>query len=317
MGKSSSELPKIIVIAGPTASGKTALAIEIAKRFNGEVISADSRMVYRRMDIGTAKPAGEKAPDAVSWKLGQGVPLMVDGVVHWGIDLVNPDEDFSVAEFKRYADERIADILSRGRLPILAGGTGLWIKAVIDNLDIPEVPPNEALRTALEARSPGDLFAEYKRLDPEGAEVIDRHNKRRLVRALEVTKTTGQPFSALQKKGEPKYDALQAGPEVPREELNRRIDDRVDEMIGRGLVNEVRALREAYGCDMYAMSGIGYRQVCAFLEGQRSLADAIEDIKRDTRAYAKRQMTWFKRDTRIKWVSTPAEAVSIVDNFLK
>ena len=239
--------------------------------------------------------------------------LMVEGVPHWGIDLVNPNEPFSVAEYKSYAINKTNEILGRGKLPILVGGTGLWLKAVIDNLDLTSTPSDETLRAKLEARGLGDLFHEFKQLDPEGAQLIDKQNKRRVVRALEVTLLTGKPWSEQQTVGERMYDVLQIGLSVSREELNERIENRVDEMMARGLVDEVRRLRDQVGCEVESMTGIGYRQICAFLSGEQKLQDAIEDVKKDTRAYAKRQMTWFKRDARIVWVQ-PGESV---DDFVK
>lgn len=300
---------KLLVIVGPTASGKTALGIELAKRFNGEVISVDSRLVYRGMDIGTAKPEGvwsEASIERGSIKqlFGTRQTFLVEGVPHWGIDLVDPDEEYSVAQFKKYADEKIAEITKRGKLPILVGGTGLWVRAVVDDLNLTETPPNPELRAKLEARHLDDLYAEYKRLDPEGAEVIDRDNKRRVVRALEVTLATGKPFSEQLRRGVGKYDVFQIGLLVERETLNERINLRVEEMIANGLVNEVRKLRDAFGCDTESMTSIGYRQICRFLEANSSLADAIEETKKATRAYAKRQMTWFRRDERINWIPT-------------
>ncbi len=270
---------KIIVVVGPTASGKTQLGIDLAKKFNGEVISVDSRQIYRGMDVGTAKTKGT-----------------------WGLDLVNPDEEYSVSDFKKYADAKIIEISDRGKLPILVGGTGLWVRAVIDNLNLTETPPNRELRTVLEQRDLNDLNAEYKRLDPAGAQVIDQDNKRRVVRALEVTLVTGKPFSAQLERGESNYDLCEIGILVDREVLNERINNRVEEMIARGLIEEVRCLRDRYGCDIDAMTGIGYRQVCAFLEGKCSVDDAIEETKKATRAYAKRQMTWFRRDPRVNWI---------------
>ncbi len=340
---------RILVIVGPTASGKTQLGIDLAKRFDGEVISVDSRLVYKGMDVGTAKPEGEWVEasierGSITQLFGTRRTFLVDGVPHWGIDLVEPNEEYSVAEFRKYADAKIADILKRGKLPILVGGTGLWVRAVVDNLNLTETPPNKELREKLEARPLDDLFAEYKRLDPDGAEVIDRDNKRRVVRALEVTLATGKPFSAQIRRGAGTYDPLEIGLLVERDELNERINMRVEGMVANGLVNEVRRLRDAYGCDTEAMTGIGYRQICRWLDsamgaeeqGSRrperseddgmfrsrgpmaggSLADAVEETKKATRAYAKRQMTWFKRDDRIQWIRSSEEAFGLVTRFL-
>ncbi|MBU0646311.1 tRNA (adenosine(37)-N6)-dimethylallyltransferase MiaA [Patescibacteria group bacterium] len=315
-----SKLPKIIAIVGPTAAGKTGLGIAIAKKFGGEVISVDSRQIYKGMDVGTAKVEGEWNQGQVKGQIGalfgESKYLVVDGIPHWGIDLVNPDQEYSAADFKRYAEEKIQEILKRGKLPILAGGTGMWLSAVIDNMSLTEVPPDPELRAELEKRTLGDLFHEFKQLDPEGAEVIDKQNKRRLVRALEVCKKTGRPFSRQMIKGEFKYDVLQIGVQADRESLNERINNRVEEMIARGLVNEVRGLKEKYGCEIPSMSGIGYRQICKFLDGEVSLKEAIEEIKKDTRNYAKRQMTWFKRDERIKWVADQEQAIGLVNKFM-
>jgi len=306
-------LNKMIVIIGPTASGKTGLGIEIAKKFDGEVISVDSRQVYRGMDIGTAK-VGE---DQKVGKVGDDRDgKTVDGILHWGIDLVDPDKDFSVSDFKKYTELKIDEIFQRKHIPILVGGTGLWVSALINNFDLTNTPADFKLRAELESRSLDDLFAEYKQLDPEGAEVIDKDNKRRVVRALEVTKLSGKPFFKQQTKGNPKYGVLQIGLLVDRQELNTRIDQRVDEMVVAGLVKEVRELQEKYGCDIYSMSGIGYRQICTFLKGDSSLDEAIEEIKKVTRHYAKRQMTWFNRDKRIKWIKNSSEAFPLISDFL-
>ncbi len=316
-------LPKIIVIVGATASGKTGLGIRVAREIGGEVISVDSRQVYRGMDVGTAKPGGSQvrrvagSQESIHQLFEREVHLEVDGVRHWGIDLVDPDEEYSVADFKAYAEQKIKEIRQRGCVPVLVGGTGMWIWAVIDNLLLTETPSDPKLRAELDARHIDDLYAEYKRLDPEGAETIDRENKRRVVRALEVTQLTGKPFSQQLTRGPQKYDVLQIGLRVEREELNRRIDDRVDAMVATGLVNEVRRLRDAYGCNIESMTGIGYRQVCRFLEGKQSLAEAIEDVKRDTRRYAKRQGTWFKRDPRIHWVTSEKEAMKAIIPFVE
>jgi tRNA dimethylallyltransferase len=315
-------LPKMIAIVGPTASGKTQLGIEIAKRWQGEVISVDSRQVYRGMDVGTAKPQGEWIESAIEkggsidQLFGARKTFFVDGVVHWGIDVADPDESYSAADFKAYAMNKIADLSSRGKLPVLVGGTGFWLKAVIDNLDLAFTPSDEKLRAELEVRPLGDLFHEFKQLDPEGAQLIDKHNKRRVVRALEVSKRTGKPWSQVQTAGERLYDVLQIGLSVEREELNERINARVDEMVAHGLIDEVRRLRDRYGCEVESMTSIGYQDVCTFFLGRENLSEVLKQMKQATRQYARRQMTWFKRDQRIVWVK-PGESVDrLVENFL-
>ncbi|MFH1631400.1 MAG: tRNA (adenosine(37)-N6)-dimethylallyltransferase MiaA [bacterium] len=316
--------PKIIAIVAPTASGKTELAIVLAKQFSGEVISTDSRTVYRGMDIGTAKPGvdSRQHPVASSWpkkieELFSDKPYMVEGVPHWGFDIADPDEEFTVADFKSYADGKIADILDRGKLPILAGGTGLYTGAVVDNMSFTQAPPDNDLRDELEVLSNDQLVDRLAKADPAAANQIDAANRRRVVRAIEVVETTGKPLADQQTKGEAKYDALILGIEFDRDVLYERIDLRVDQMIAGGLVDEVRALRDKYGCDVNAMTGIGYRQICLFLEGYIKLNDAIDLIKRDTRHFAKRQITWFKRDERINWVEKADDAIELVEEFLK
>ena len=314
---------KIIAVVGPTAAGKTSLGIAIAKAFDGEVISVDSRQIYRGMDIGTAKEPGEwveseiEKGGSIEQLYGSRKRLVIEEVVHWGIDIADPDEAYSAAEFKEYAEQTIEEIIARDHVPILVGGTGFWLKAIVENLDLGSVAADEELRAELEARPLGDLFAEYKRLDPVGAQTIDRENKRRVVRALEVTRLTGKPFSELQTSGEQNYEVLELGITHDREVLNERINARVDQMIAEGLVDEVRGLREKYGCETESMTGIGYRQICRFLNGKDTLKEAIEEIKKDTRRYAKRQMTWFKRNEKIKWVKNTQEAIEITSNFLK
>jgi len=313
-------LPKIIAVVGPTAAGKTSLGIAIAKHVDGEVISVDSRQVYKEMDIGTAKVEGEwkrvETDGGIEQLFQDHKALFVDGVPHWGIDLVVPNEPFSVADVQAYAEQKIDAILARGRVPILVGGTGFWIKAVIDRLNLAQAAPDEALREDLAQRSVMELFKKYQELDPEGAKGIDTENKRKLVRALEVTMTTGEPFSGRQKTLPSKYNVTQIGVEVPRDALYERINERVDAMIACGLIDEVRALRDKYGCDTEAMTGIGYRQICQFLEGEIDLKEAIRIIKRDTRHYAKRQLTWFGGDERINWVESEERAKRVVDAFL-
>jgi tRNA dimethylallyltransferase len=331
--------PKIIAVVGPTAAGKSSLAIEIAKKFsakggsafggNGEILCVDSRTVYRGMDVGTAKPPPPPPTPPPGWEVGvrangfgpvlgiKGLRdfdrfLVSDGVKHFGLDLVEPNEEMNGALFKEYADKVISDIVSRGKLPVLVGGTGLWFDMIVDNLDMPEVEPDLVLRAELEQRSEDDLFAEFVELDPVGAEVIDRKNKRRLIRALEVCKKTGRPFSELRKKGEPKYDALWLGVDCPIPILNERIDRRVNEMIKNGLIDEVKNLMGKFGSNVYAMSGIGYGEICKYFHRRGEWSFAPEDItniaaeiKLNTKHYAKRQRTWFKKDKKINWLASP------------
>jgi len=330
------QLPKIIVILGPTASGKTEWGIKVAKKFNGEIISADSRQVYKGMDIGTAKPDGVKSSKLKVIKSGERnvgcglqplppTPLLaegdntiyvVDGVPHHLMDIVEPDEEFTLADFKQRAMVVIDDILKRGRLPIVVGGTGLYIQALVDNLDIPKVAPNLKLRADLEKKSLSELVEMLKNIDPESAQKIDLHNPRRVLRALEVALDSGESFARQQKKGPDLYDALQIGISLPREELYSRINARVDKQMADGLLEETKKLAKKFDWRLPSMSGIGYKQIGYFLRGEMSLVAAIEILKRDTRHYAKRQMTWFKRDKLINWINDEIQVEELVKFFL-
>lgn len=281
---------KILVIVGPTASGKTALAISLAKKFNGEIISADSRTVYRGMDIGTAKST----------------------YPHHLIDVVNPDEEFTVVDWKKLAEEAIDDIVRRGKLPIVVGGTGLYVQALVDNLQIPAVSGAKKLRESFEKKSLDELVRLLRSTDPDAVRRVDLKNKRRVIRALEVATFTGESFWGQRKKGAPKYDALILGVDVPRAELYRRIDERVDEQIASGFVEEVRGLLRIYKPDLPAMSGIGYGEIASYLAGKMTLPEAVERFKFRVHAYARRQMTWFRRDKRIHWIKKIDEAQALV-----
>jgi tRNA dimethylallyltransferase len=298
--------PKIIAIVGPTASGKTEMSLALAEKFNGEIVNADSRQVYRGMDIGTAK---EKPDDEKS-------DYFVRGIRHHLIDIVNPNEEFTLAHYKKFAFEAIDDILSRGKLPIVVGGTGLYVRTIVDNPDIPAVAPDLKLRVELEKKNLSELSAMLKKIDPKTAEKIDMKNPRRVIRAIEVA-MSGESFLDLQNKFNPRYNALQIGMSVEREELNKRINARVDKQIEDGLAEEVKKLAQKYDWKLPAMSGIGYKQVGLYLRGEIFLPEAIEMIKRDTRRYAKRQMTWFQKDERIKWVKDAEEAEELVKKFVK
>ncbi len=299
-----STLPKLIVILGPTASGKTDVSLKSAKKFGGEIVNADSRQIYKGMDIGTGKVIDKK------------------GVKHYLLDVVNPDEEFTLADYKKKAMTAIRDILKRGKVPFLVGGTGLYIQSVVDNLEIPGVPPNKKLRAQFEKeiKKPGALAKWYKKLlklDPGAALVVDANNPRRIIRALEVCLATGRPFSNLREKGEPLFDVLQIGINIPRPKLYKNIDKRVEQMIKDGLVSETKKLLKKYNHNLPSMSGIGYKEMGEYLGGKYDLVEAAQKIKYRTHAYARRQMTWFRRDKRIKWIKNYKEAENKIKKWIR
>ena len=287
--------PNLLVLIGQTAVGKTALSLKLAAKFNGEIISADSRLFYRGMDIGTAKPSVAERGD----------------IPHHLIDVCNPDETLTLAEYQRRAYKTIDTVVKNGRLPILVGGTGQYVKAVVEGWGIPEVVPHPELRVALEALGQDELARWLRCLDPIAAERIDSRNVRRVIRALEVTLVTGQPITTLQQKTPPPYRIAILGLDRDREQLYERIDMRVDQMIEQGLIKEIEQLRDAgYGRSLPAMSGLGYKQLWAYLDGEMSLEEAIERIKFETHRFARQQNTWFRRDNpEISWFDMGEEGV--------
>ncbi|MBU4541132.1 MAG: tRNA (adenosine(37)-N6)-dimethylallyltransferase MiaA [Firmicutes bacterium] len=286
--------PKVLVIVGPTASGKTPLGVALAKRLGGEIISADSMQIYKHMSIGTAK---------VSLDEMQGVP-------HHLVDCVSPDEEFSVAKYKAAALEAIEAILSRGKLPIIIGGTGLYINSLSLPWDFQKKDSDEKIRWRLtaEAEVIGNkaLYERLKSVDPVTAEIVHPNNLNRLIRALEIYELTGKPksdFDEETKKHSVPYDYIILGLDWDRETLYERINRRVDRMIEEGLIEETKMLIErGYDWNLTAMKAIGYKELKAYLEGESSLAEAVTILKRDSRHYAKRQMTWFRKDKRIQWL---------------
>jgi len=301
--------PKLVVILGPTASGKTDLAIKLAKKFNGEIVSADSRQVYKEMNIATAKPLQNQKSKIKNQK------YLVNGVPHYLVDIIYPDKEFNVAIYKKLAQKAIKDIQKRGKLPFLVGGTGLYIWAVIDNLKFPKVRPQKKLRKELEKKSKKELFQIYKKLDPKGAKFIDKENKRRLIRAIEVCKVTGKSFWEQRKKGKPLFDVLQIGIKLEKEKLKKRIEKRINKMFKLGLEKEAKKLFEKYG-EIPPLQTIGYQEFKDFFEGKITKKEVKEKIILHTLQFARRQITWFKRDKRIHWISEDKEAENLIQKFL-
>ena len=285
---------KILVIGGPTAVGKTELSIELAKRLNGEIISADSMQIYKYMDIGSAKVSKEE----------------MNGVVHHLIDVVDPSENFSVADYKEQGEKAIKEIISRGKLPIIVGGTGLYINSLTCNMNFTEAEKDEEYRKDLDklANEHGNNYIHemLKDIDPISYKEIHANNRKRVIRALEVYKLTGKPFSSYNA-GEDfyksEYDVHYYVLTMDREKLYERINLRVDIMMEKGLLEECIKLKEmGYTSSMQSMQGIGYKEILYYLEGDVKLQEAINMIKQGSRNYAKRQLTWFRRDPRVTFL---------------
>ena len=282
---------RLVAIVGPTATGKSRLALRLAQDFNGEIVSADSRQVYCHMDIGTAKPSRQE----------------LSLVPHHLVDTINPDEDFSLAQYQQLAYKAIDDIQQRDKLVLLVGGSGLYVWAVLEGWGIPQVPPDPEYRHSLQEQAArgetGELYQELMKVDPVAARSVDQHNVRRVIRALEVYRYAGTPFSQLQRKQAPPFNALIIGLTADRAEVYHRVDLRVDEMIERGLVEEVRKLvTMGYDFNLPAMSGIGYKQIGMFLRGELTLETAVQQIKFETHRFVRHQYNWFRlSDSRIQW----------------
>lgn len=277
---------KVIAVVGATASGKTAYAIELAKKLDGEIISADSRLVYKGFDIGTAKPSLEER----------------DGVPHHLIDVVEPEVDYSVGLWAKEAERLIDEIISRGKIPIIAGGTGLYFRILLEKYDLPKVEANYELREELGKLEFDQLRERLYRLDPETAEKIERNDKKKMIRALEIVETTGVPMKEARgvKEFSP-YDVEWHGRNFAREELYERINKRVDLMIESGLIEETRKLLEKHGRIPNLVDTIGYREIIEYIDGNTDLNFACEKLKQNTRRYAKRQLTWFRKNSDIVW----------------
>ncbi|MFG6115030.1 tRNA (adenosine(37)-N6)-dimethylallyltransferase MiaA [Halobacillus sp. MO56] len=289
--------PTVVSVVGPTAVGKTKLGVEIAKRFNGEVISGDSMQIYRGMDIGTAKVSRKEA----------------NGIPHHMIDIKNPEESFSVAEFQEKVTAAIEDILSRGKLPIIVGGTGLYIQSVLYNFNFSKqkrsIEITERLEAELQEKGKNALHQRLAGIDPEQAEKIHPNNERRLIRALEIYESTGMTMSQYQKNQskESPYQPILIGLEMDRERLYDRINRRVDTMMEEGLLEEVQSLYEAGLEEAQSMKAIGYKEFIPYLKGEYGLEQAVELLKRNSRRYAKRQYTYFRNKMDIRWYTVSEE----------
>ena len=288
---------KLLVILGPTASGKSNLAIQLAEIFNGEIISADSRQIFKEMNIGTAKILNSKIP-------------------HHLIDFINPTESFSVAQYKKLAYQTIRNIQKRGKLPILCGGTGLYISSVIENWQFPKISAQNKLREELEKKSIQELLKIYTKLDPQGAEMIDSKNKRRLIRAIEVSSLSNKSFWQQRKKTKPFFNALLIGLKLPKEELKQRVSKRTKKMIQIGLETEVKNLVSKYGW-IPSLQSIGYQEWKGYFNDKINKKEVQNLIELHTLQYIKRQMTWFKKMKEIKWIEDPKIAIELTKLFLK
>lgn len=278
---------KLFVLLGATAVGKTEISLQLAEEVGGEIVSADSRLIYRGMDIATAKPT--RAEQA--------------RVPHHLVDIVAPDEELTLAEYQQRAYAAIHDIFARGKTPFLVGGTGLYLRAVVEGYNIPRVPPNRARRAELEQLSASELYARLQTLDPEIAATVLPNNTRRILRALEVIEATGEKMSAQQTRQPPPFSIFQIGLQLPRPLLYARVDARIDKMMHEGLVDEVRALvARGYAFNLPSMTGLGYREMGAYVRGEIDLDEAVRLLKSNTRKFIRHQANWFRpNDPRIHW----------------
>ena len=297
--------PKVIVICGPTASGKTTLSIQLAQKINGEIISSDSMQIYKDMNIGTAKPDQQE----------------MQGIKHYLLDFVEPNQRYSVADYKKDAENAIEDILQKGKVPIIVGGTGLYVDSLIYGIEYPNIEFDENYRKELERRVEKEglekLYEKAKKIDPQAMKKISRNDQKRILRVLEIYNATGKTKTEQEiesRKNEVKYDYRVFAINMDREKLYDRINKRVDIMIQKGLIEEVENLLKKYNEFPTAMQGLGYKEVVEYLDGKISKEDMIEKIKQETRRYAKRQITWFKKNKQTIWIG-PHDLQKILDTL--
>lgn len=304
------EKQKLIVILGPTASGKTDLGIHLARKYDGEIVSADSRLVYREMNIGTAKPLKDD-PESKQY--------IVQGIPHYLIDTNSLKRISNVAIFKKKAVKQIKEIGKNNKQAFLVGGTGLYIDSIVSNLDFPGIVADERLRERLEKKNTAELFSEYQKIDPLGAKNIDKNNKRRLIRALEVCKLSGKSFWENRRLNEPIFDTLKIGIDMEKPVLLEKITKRVKKMIRLGLKDEALSLINKYG-NISPLETIGYQEWKDYLKKEELTKQDLKNIKErmiiNTNKFAKRQMTWFKRDPAIHWIRNKKAAQKLINEFL-
>lgn len=286
---------KVVVICGPTASGKTALSIELAKKINGEIVSCDSMQIYKEMDIGTAKTTKEE----------------MQGIKHYMLDIISPEERYSVADYKKEAKNAIREIIKKGKTPIVVGGTGLYVDSLIYEIEYPNIEFDEEYRKKLEIQVEKEglenLYEQAKKIDPEAIKKISQNDKKRIIRILEIYHATGYNKTEQERKSrekEPEFDYKVYGLNMQREKLYKRIDLRVDIMIKQGLIEEVEKIYKKYSKFPTAMQGLGYKEVVEYLNNNLTKEEMIEKIKQETRRYAKRQMTWFRKNKQTIWLNT-------------
>ena len=300
--------PKAIVICGPTASGKTSLSIELAKKINGEIVSCDSMQIYKDMTIGTAKPTIDE----------------MQGIKHYLIDFISPEERYSVADYKRDATKAMKEIISKGKVPIVVGGTGLYLEALIYNIEYNEIETDlkyrEELEKIEEAEGLEKLYKMANEIDKKAMEKISHKDKKRIFRVLEIYHSTGKTKTELEiesRRNEPEFDYLLFGITMDREKLYDRINKRVDLMMEQGLIEEVENLLKKYKDFPTAMQGLGYKEVVEYLKGITTKEEMIEKIKMETRRYAKRQITWFKRIKNIIWLDGLKDTIENVNSIME
>jgi tRNA dimethylallyltransferase len=298
--------PRVLVVVGPTGIGKTAMGVRLAEQFNGEIVGADSRQIYQKMDMGTAKPTAEERARAV----------------HHLIDIVDPGYNFTLTEYQDRAYAVIGDILARGNLPIIVGGTGQYVTATLEGWQVPDVPPDLRLRDELEAYAAAQgsdaLFARLAAIDPGAVGLVDPRNVRRVIRAYEVSVVSGTPFSQQRRRAAPGWDTLEIALTMDRAALDVRTDARIDAMMARGLLDEVRGLHAmGYDWRLPAMSGLGYAQLGDYLRGECTLAEAVYQIKADTRLFVRRQYTWFRKHGAVRWIDVEHTAWEAIEALVR